>query len=92
MLKTIDVHDLTEEQVKLVQEFVEFLKTKFGTKRLREEKMKEMGPNLEALNMANNNKEYYQLEKKLSNNYNNQKLNKLSSDKSCGYRLTGESA
>ncbi len=41
MIKTVDVHDLTEEQVKLVQEFVEFLRRKFDTKMLREEKMKE---------------------------------------------------
>jgi len=65
---------------------------KLKIKRRRKNKMKIMGPNLEKLNMTNNDKEYYQLEKKISNDYNNQKLNGLSSGKSSGYRLTGESA
>ncbi|MBI5787453.1 MAG: hypothetical protein HZA78_01165 [Candidatus Schekmanbacteria bacterium] len=41
MIKTIDIHDLTEEQVKLVQEFVEFLRKKFSPKQIVTEKMKE---------------------------------------------------
>jgi hypothetical protein len=46
MSDIIDVHDLPEDQVKLVQEFVEFLRKKRKTKRStqeEEEKEKEWG-------------------------------------------------
>jgi len=46
MVDVIDVHDLPEEQVSLIQEFVEFLRRKLKPKQLikeEEEKDKEWG-------------------------------------------------
>ena len=37
MVDKIDVQDLPEDQVELVQEFVEFLREKFRTKQIKEE-------------------------------------------------------
>lgn len=42
MSNVIDIHDLPEEQVKLVEKFVEFLRKEFNTEKLNiEEKQKE---------------------------------------------------
>jgi len=37
MSKTLDVHNLPVDQIKLVQEFIEFLRLKLQTKRLSQE-------------------------------------------------------